>query len=327
MPTRIVLPGGLVQVPAARISTPSVGYATSSGNDDSGDGSLAKPYATAQKLYDQGFTIWQLGADEYDVLLIGDIDITVFGQGSSNTSLSFTYTPSNGGGGASGSAGSVPSGTGGTGDPGQAGSTGPAIVVHSDHSVKVTADLHGGDGGNGGGGGPGGPGDNGSTMGGTGGTGGKGGAGGTGGDIYLYNCAYGNLNTSSGTPGTGGAGGTGGQAGDDNTPANGGDGGLGGDGGDSSNGLIRLEGCAFIDGTITAQTVSSTGGTGGTPGSGLNGGSSGTPGDSGFGGSATNPDVSLILSTYSSEGLLTTPTPKLRGVYDTVTDAFVANSP
>lgn len=62
MAFRPVLPGQLVQVPGG-IVTPGVAYITSAGNDTTGDGSINKPWRTAQKAADAGFYYWHLGAN------------------------------------------------------------------------------------------------------------------------------------------------------------------------------------------------------------------------------------------------------------------------
>jgi hypothetical protein len=58
------------------IVTPSIAYITSAGDDSTGDGSMAKPYLTIQKAYDDtGFTHFNLGAG----LNAGALDLHGFG--------------------------------------------------------------------------------------------------------------------------------------------------------------------------------------------------------------------------------------------------------
>lgn len=73
---------------SAEIVTPSVGYATTSGNDTTGDGSLAKPYKTAQKLADAGFTVWHLGVGAFGNLSIStEKTFYIHGEGSGKTTI------------------------------------------------------------------------------------------------------------------------------------------------------------------------------------------------------------------------------------------------
>lgn len=83
---------------SAEIVTPSVGYATTSGNDTTGDGSLAKPYKTAQKLLDAGFTVWRLGVGSFgNVSTATAATFYIQGEGSGKTTIgTVTFTGTSG---------------------------------------------------------------------------------------------------------------------------------------------------------------------------------------------------------------------------------------
>lgn len=251
-------------------SETNVIYVRTWGNDTTGDGSLATPYATANKAYtvwtagkvldfgignfgngtfaNAGATLYLRGMHNRKTILgtittlgnattiIGDGNVTIEEINGSGTDGSSGSAGSDGADGVSvGEAGS----DGGSGSNGGSGnSAGELILVRIRVSGNVTCNGgNGGSGGTGGAGGDGGPGDGGTTSGngGNGGTGGDAGYGGAGGHCSIYDSfILGSFSASSGSPGGYGSGGAPGSPGIDGGAGTGSPGSSGYDGSSGS---------------------------------------------------------------------------------------------
>jgi hypothetical protein len=192
-----------------------------SGNDTTGDGSRAKPFATAQKAYDVGRLntpcVLRFGVGSFgNVNTSGnDWGSTIFIQGAgssvsaigtitasgqsvhirSDKSISIGTISVSGTAGTNGNAG----GEGVVGDTGGGGSSAGTVTVNNAFVVQIFA--NGGIGGTGG--------DGGFTMEGYGADGGAGGDGGPAGSVYIYGSAVASVNAYGGSGGAGGNGGNG----------------------------------------------------------------------------------------------------------------------
>lgn len=260
-------------------SETNVIYIRTWGNDTTGAGTLAAPYATASKAYsvwssgkvldfgignfgagtfaNSGATLYLRGMHSRKTIL-GAITLsgnatTIIGDG--NVSIQGIESPgadgNNGGNGAAGTNGVSVGEAGGDGNTGTAGDNGQSpgnlVLVQ----LKIDGDINmvggnGGSGGTGGDGGTGGPGDGGTMSGGggNGGNGGDAGYGGAGGNLTTYDCFingtfYGGQGTAGG-PGSGGSGGSPGVDGGAGTGSPGTSGSTGFSPGGSSDGSVTL---------------------------------------------------------------------------------------
>lgn len=252
------------------IVTPKVLYVTKSGNDSTGDGTLAKPYITVQKAYDVAMAAYLLdltprcidvGAGAFAAVTTGlagwIVEISLKGCGHEITTI----------------AGITSTGASGSASSGDAGVAGAAIHIRGTGINVGDIVANGGDGGSG------------MPAAGLGINGGNGGNGGDGGNVTLEDVAFKSIST---IGGVGGYGGAGGDSDDGTTPIVAGNGGHGGSGG--AGGTILLRRCVQVDvgGSILFDK-----GVGGTPGvAGFNyGGGAGSNGSLGGDGSDGTADA------------------------------------
>lgn len=279
-------------------TTPRVLHVTSTGNDTTGDGSLATPYLTADKAFEvalasSGDYVIQCGVGDFGTIIPSanwPSRITIRGAGYKVSRL----TGINAGGAAGANS------TGFNGQNAGNGTAGKTLTIRSDQSINLGAINTNG--------GAGGAADwwgtvppiNSGTPGAAGGNGGNGAAAG---NLDLIGCVHEGISAESGGGGAGGEGQTGASTDDGAQAADGGVGGDAGIGGDRAS--ISLLSCFQLGASKDVTAVAGGAGSPGSPGAGgtdvLNGvlnGSAGASGGSGAAGASTS-SSSIIKSTVN----------------------------